>query len=192
MEVMFCNTKPCVAKPPMYREAICRMAKNPTYNTDYSINGVVTLKQVSGQPLKVYVDITSQSKLTADSKLRKHGFHIHQTGDIRDTCDASGSHFNPEGMHHGDISSSIRHVGDFGNLMIPNNGKLVTSFEDKKATLFGEESFLGRSMIIHALEDDLGLKGDSGSLMDGNSGAMAACCVVTLVKEGVADDMMKP
>ena len=41
-----------------------------------------------------------------------------------------------------------------------------------------EDNILGRAIVVHAGEDDLGLGGDEGSLATGNAGARVACCKI--------------
>lgn len=50
-------------------------------------------------------------------------------------------------------------------------------------SLFGEYSVVGRSVVVHAKEDDLGEGGHADSLTTGNSGARVACGVIGLAKE---------
>ena len=43
-------------------------------------------------------------------------------------------------------------------------------------------SVLGRGVIVHADEDDLGLGGDDESLVTGNAGARLACCIIAVTE----------
>lgn len=86
----------------------------------------------------------------------KHGFHVHQYGDLRKPDGTSaGGHFNPTGAPHGGPDSDKRHVGDLGNITADKNGVAEFSFVDPMLSFDGEASILGRGLIIHAGEDDL-------------------------------------
>lgn len=41
--------------------------------------------------------------------------------------------------------------------------------------LYGDYSVIGRGCMVHALEDDLGFGGNTGSLSTGNAGSRVAC-----------------
>ena len=53
---------------------------------------------------------------------------------------------------------------------------------DKLIKLRGKYSVIGRSVVIHADEDDLGKGGDKESLITGNAGARIACGVIGYAK----------
>ena len=60
------------------------------------------------------------------------------------------------------------------------HGNAVVSQFDMLIDLWGNQSVIGRSLVLHAGEDDLGRGGDAGSLASGNSGARIACCTIGL------------
>lgn len=108
-----------------------------------------------------------------------YGFHIHQIGDIS-TCDAAGSHFNPDGNTHGARDHEVRHVGDLGNIEFEGDGSGIAEidFVDNVISLKGDHNIVGRTLVLHAEEDDLGLGGHEDSLTTGNAGARLACAVI--------------
>uniref|UniRef100_A0A8C0YIG9 Superoxide dismutase [Cu-Zn] n=1 Tax=Cyprinus carpio carpio TaxID=630221 RepID=A0A8C0YIG9_CYPCA len=103
---------------------------------------------------------------------KPRAMHIHEYGDLSKGCGSTGGHYNPLSVNH------PQHPGDFGNF-VPVNGKIRQSL-DSSATLFGRFSILGRSVVIHEGEDDLGRGGNVESLLNGNAGGRLACCVIGL------------
>ncbi|MCE9526906.1 MAG: superoxide dismutase family protein [Planctomycetales bacterium] len=85
----------------------------------------------------------------------KHGFHIHEFGDVSDTAkgESAGGHFNPFGHQHGKPGDIERHAGDFGNIEADANGDAKIEFEDKVIEMGDEHSIIGRSLVVHAGED---------------------------------------
>lgn len=85
----------------------------------------------------------------------KHGFHIHEFGDVS-SADAKchGNHFNPDKKKHGGPHSEERHVGDLGNITADESGKATINMTDKLIALSGPRSIVGRAVIIHGGEDD--------------------------------------
>jgi len=85
----------------------------------------------------------------------KHGFHIHQFGDLTDgeKGESAGGHFNPHRMAHGAPDARSRHVGDLGNVEANSEGVAVIDQDDKLIKLSGENSIIGRSVVVHANPD---------------------------------------
>jgi Cu-Zn family superoxide dismutase len=135
-----------------------------------STNGVVTF-EMAGDVCKITYDIKGL-------KPGKHGFHIHQFGDIN--CSdgkCAGGHFNPFGKKHGGPTSAERHVGDLGNIEANADGVAKGEMTDPEIKLAGAASIIGRSVMVHGGEDDL--KSDPA----GNAGARVGDGVVGIAKE---------
>jgi len=127
---------------------------------------------------KVIIDINI-SGLNPNSK---HGFHVHECGDMSDKCESMCAHFNPFNKNHGCPSSKERHVGDLGNLIADVNGIANYKQEDDVIKLEGECNIIGRGLIIHADEDDCGLGNEKDSLTTGHAGKRIACAVIGYAK----------
>lgn len=109
----------------------------------------------------------------------KHGFHIHETGNLSDGCKSCCSHFNPTKTIHGGPESTLRHIGDLGNITADKSKKCREIFYDNKIKLRGNKfNIIGRSLVIHEKEDDLGMGGDRESLKTGNAGNRIGCAVI--------------
>ncbi|XP_033016558.1 extracellular superoxide dismutase [Cu-Zn] [Lacerta agilis] len=107
----------------------------------------------------------------AGTNLTGRAIHVHQYGDLSDGCDSAGGHYNPFKENH------PRHPGDFGNFY-SKEGKVKKYKANLVATLFGPYSVIGRSVVIHEQEDDLGKGNNKASLENGNAGKRLACCVI--------------
>jgi hypothetical protein len=92
--------------------------------------------------------------------------------------DELGPHFNPHNKTHGGPTSVARHVGDLGNVQTDASGAAKGTIEDSYVKLIGPESVIGRMIVVHAGEDDLGQGGNEESLKTGNAGGRAACGVI--------------
>ncbi|MFW8314572.1 superoxide dismutase family protein, partial [Klebsiella pneumoniae] len=88
-----------------------------------------------------------------------HGFHVHEFGDNTNGCTSAGPHFNPCGKEHGAPCDENRHVGDLGNIEASGDGPTKVCISDKQISLFGANSILGRTIVVHADPDDLGKGG---------------------------------
>ncbi|XP_011267952.3 superoxide dismutase [Cu-Zn], chloroplastic [Camponotus floridanus] len=107
-----------------------------------------------------------------------HGFHVHEKGDLSDGCTSAGAHFNPENVTHGAPEDTVRHVGDLGNIQANSQGEAAVNITDNIISLSGPNNILGRSMVVHSDEDDLGKGNHTLSSTTGNSGSRWACGVI--------------
>lgn len=137
---------------------------NPTEGSD--TEGVVILSDADdGISVKASV-----SGLKPDSK---HGFHIHEFGDVSSADGKSaGGHFNPAGHEHGLPGTEERHAGDMGNLEADENGVAMLEMTLEKGLVpDGLASLNGRAIVVHAEPDD-------GGQPTGNAGARLAVGVI--------------
>ena len=89
-----------------------------------------------------------------------------------------GGHYNPDGVDHGDDKEG--HVGDLGNITADESGMAKVNIVSNRIDLMGDRSIVGRGIVVHADQDDLGRGGDEESLKTGNAGDRLACGVITL------------
>ena len=124
----------------------------------------------------------------------KHGFHIHEYGDLTDGCTSACAHFNPDNTTHGSLTSKVRHMGDLGNIVSKSGVSKGELYLPKARLDSSKYGILGRMIIVHADEDDLGLGGldaqgrvidqkvHAESLKTGNAGKRVACGVIGLAE----------
>lgn len=108
-----------------------------------------------------------------DAPPGEHGVHIHEIGNCSaPDASSAGEHYNPDEHEHG-RPPATRHIGDFGNLLVADDGTGTLDIAVPGANLEPEDahSFLGRAIVVHADPDD-------GSQPSGNSGARIGCGVV--------------
>lgn len=114
----------------------------------------------------------------------KHGFHIHTAGDLRgEGCQGACAHYHAGSeTSHGDEPGSKRprHTGDLGNIELPALGVFEKSWILRGTNV---RDLWGRSVIVHADEDDLGLGGHEDSKTTGHSGARIGCAIFGRAKE---------
>ena len=108
----------------------------------------------------------------------KHGFHIHEFGDLgSDDGSSAGGHFNPEGHPHAMPDQTMRHGGDLGNLEADNDGNATLTITVHNISLGqGKNGILGRAVIIHA-------KADDGGQPSGNAGDRIGAGVIGISKD---------
>ncbi len=142
---------------------IAPAASAATRPADQHVTGTVTFT-VDGDHLAFVADVDGLAPNTV------HGFHIHEKGDLSDPALAgAGGHYNPTHQPHGGPTSEHHHAGDLGNLAADDHGHAHLEGTAMHVTLGGENSILGRSVIIHARADDLHSQpsGDSGGRVAG-------------------------
>jgi Cu-Zn family superoxide dismutase len=92
----------------------------------------------------------------------KHGFHVHEFGDLRShDGESAGAHFNPTGAKHGGPEHGDHHAGDLGNITADEQGNAKVDMHAEGLQL---HFAVGRSIVVHAKADDLKTQpsGDSG------------------------------
>uniref|UniRef100_A0A6P6XN93 Superoxide dismutase [Cu-Zn] n=1 Tax=Dermatophagoides pteronyssinus TaxID=6956 RepID=A0A6P6XN93_DERPT len=112
-----------------------------------------------------------------------HGFHVHQYGDTRNSCTSMGGHFNPDNNNHGAPNDQQRHAGDLGNIEANQNGMAEFNMLDQRISLTGQYSILGRGVVVHANQDDLGRGGQQDSRTTGNAGGRVGCGIISLAAQ---------
>lgn len=109
----------------------------------------------------------------------KHGFHIHQYGDCSAADGTSaGGHFNPAGSPHAGPEMPMRHVGDMGNIVADENGVAEVDVVSEIMAFEGDNSIIGRGVIVHAGVDDLKTQ------PTGDAGGRVACGVIGVANPG--------
>jgi len=154
------------------------MNKNPVQAiavfNDKKIKGIVTFTEDLARD-EVIIDV----HIMGLRKNAKHGFHVHESGDLSEQCESMCAHFNPYGKKHGCPGNKERHVGDLGNLHTNSRGVANYRTRDNVIKLRGSKAnIIGRGLIIHADEDDCGLGGFDDSLTTGHAGKRIACAVI--------------
>jgi len=134
---------------------------------DSAIAGTATFEEFA-DGLEVHIEVTG-----APPGL--HGIHIHQNGSCNNHGNDAGGHLNPDHVQHGALEKdgfAKAHAGDLGNILIAADGTGVLETTLPGLTVTGDRySVMGRSLLIHANEDDFGQP-------TGNAGDRIACGVI--------------
>ncbi len=137
------------------------------------ITGNVTFTKLDDNKVKVVADITG---LEPNSK---HGFHIHEKGDLSaPDLKSAGDHFNP-GKHKHGAPGEASHAGDLGNVQADESGTahLELTLSGLSMGTGQPNDILGKSIILHGGVDDL-----TGQ-PSGNSGPRIAGGVISATKK---------
>jgi Cu-Zn family superoxide dismutase len=135
------------------------------------VEGEIVATPLSGNRLELKVEFTKMPR-------GKHGFHLHEAGDLRGKgCKGACAHFHKgDPASHGDgpHSKRGRHTGDLGNIEMPHEGNFTKTYVLKGVRV---QELWGRSAIVHADEDDLGLGNYPDSKTTGHSGDRIGCAI---------------
>ncbi|KAI3408876.1 hypothetical protein GPALN_007470 [Globodera pallida] len=136
------------ASKPAAQKIVCTLVGD----TDPNVKGMVTFTLDS---LTTEVAITGQiSGLSPGA----HGFHVHEFNDISNAngCSTGGPHLNPINKSHGGPSGEFRHVRLLGNVHAGADGVAKFGFTGSGISLSGAHNIVGRTLVVHKLEDVLG------------------------------------
>ncbi len=148
---------------------------DPKHNS-YGIGGTVKFHQCCpGRPTTIHFSFRGLRPGAI------HAIHIHEYGNLTEGCKSAGAHFNPHATEHGSIYvGGPRHAGDLiNNIQGDANGIFELTYQDPLVSLHGdEESVIGRTVVLHAKPDDLGLGNNKESKITGNAGDRIACSII--------------
>jgi len=140
-----------------------------------NVKGIVIFDEQSDFSIKISFDLKALNSTVADGL---HGCHIHEYGDTSNGCLSMGEHYNPYRGVHGGLNEHGNHAGDLGNISFTNGickGRVIL----RNVRL---EELIGRGLVIHEFEDDLGRGSNLESKKTGNSGGRIACGVIAISK----------
>lgn len=147
------------------------------------MKGIAKITCKSGHDHGVIMMTDTRSGLVFDIdvwglKTGLHGFHVHSSGNLTGVPMSLCKHYNPErGNSHGKLNSIHSHKGDLGNLLFSESGVCQEKVISKRLEL---KEIFGRSLVIHAKEDDLGLGNYEDSRLTGHSGQMKLWGVIAV------------
>jgi Cu-Zn family superoxide dismutase len=120
-----------------------------TQPSNNKVMGTVTFTEM-GDHLHVTAHITG---LAPNSK---HGFHIHEKGDLSaPDLTSTGGHYNPDGHQHG-APGAMSHAGDLGNITADASGMAMVDMMLMGVTIGGAKNdIIGKAVIVHGGTDDL-------------------------------------
>lgn len=171
-----CGKRSCSKKEKDCCEKKARAKKGKSCCGKASVAGQALVTAVQGKKIKGEVFFEQEDdhkvKVTANfnglKANQKFGFHVHEFGNCENKALLAGAHLNPWSQKHGGPQDEEKHLGDLGNLESNTKGQAFYS-----AAVTGRLSkFFGRSVVIHAMADDL------KSQPTGNSGDRIACGVI--------------
>jgi len=119
---------------------------------DPNIVGQVYFIPINSSFVRVSVNISGITQNLG----AQHGMHVHSFGDVYDpTGLTAGGHFAGVGTGiHGCFPTSVRDEGDMGNWDVSADGKIIQEKVLDLLTLTGDNSIIGRAVVLHNNTDD--------------------------------------
>lgn len=163
--LLFGSVSPAVSEPAGKRKAKVSSAIAIVYPTENNaVKGTVRYTTTS-EGMKIKAEISGLPP-------GKHGFHIHEYGDCSEPdAISAGDHFSPTNTSHGKPGDKEHHLGDMGNIEADAQGNALFELVHQKMSFKGQNSILGRAVIIHE-------KPDLFTQPTGDAGARIACGVI--------------
>ena len=146
----------------MHRFAVCK----------FQDSGTVHFVQ-RGRQTQVFCNINNP-----ELSVGSHGLHVHEYGDLTSGCTSTCKHYNPTNTSHGGRVGCSRHRGDMGNIVIQSNGRCDDVFL-VDVTVW---EIVGRALVLHEDEDDLGQLDTDESRTTGTAGKRIDCGVIGICK----------
>jgi Cu-Zn family superoxide dismutase len=159
------------------KAAVCKIERRSGVGT---VHGCIYLAQpTSKHEVTINIDLHSLNSRS------KHGFHVHAIGNLTAKCANAGPHFNPFNTSHGSRCAPVneRHAGDLGNIETDRYGNSTMQFSDRIISLYPNyrTNIIGKAIVVHELQDDLGRGGAATSNTTGNAGQRLGCCIIKLI-----------
>jgi Cu/Zn superoxide dismutase len=118
----------------LYLAWSCNLIKNSLYSLEQKcrmgnqqstiIEAVAVINSGKIQGTVVFTQKEEHTSIRIDvkglKKNAKHGFHIHETGDLREGCKSCCAHYNPDNTEHAGLEGG--HAGDLGNIKTDDAG----------------------------------------------------------------------
>jgi len=172
------NKNECVSKVPTQeliqrqrRSAICIII--PEFES--TVRGIVSFHQESFlSTLKIVANL---SGLNPNSL---HSININEFGDITELSKSTGHRFDRYNLGYGESVNSNKHSRDLGNFRTDERGNAYLATENGYLILYGDNSILGRAIVIASDEDDLGKKEAKSSKSNDSSKKILGCGVIGL------------
>lgn len=141
--------------------------------------GMIKMREYTTSPLSMSGFV---SRLPRPNSV--YGFSINENGWYvsSERCEDTGAHWNPTGENHGPMNGVgvDVHAGDIASIRGGSTGMANYFAMAYKPTLWGENSIIGKSMVVYDEVDDFGRGGTAESAENGGMVTPIACCHIKL------------